>query len=327
MRATARACANIAFIKYWGTADAELNLPLNGSLSMALAGLTTTTTVAFSAERGEDSARLNGAELVGPALDRVSRHLDRLRTLAGVRGAALVDSRASFPLGAGLASSASAFAALTLAGSVALGLRLEERELSRMARLGSGSASRSVPGGFAEWLAGGDEESFAHRLAPPEHWELWDVIALVDERPKAISSLEGHRLAPSSPFLPARLERVPSRLAQVRRAVLERDFALLAELSEEEALELHLVAMSSRPGLLYWQPGTVEVLHEVRRLRAQGLPVFFTIDAGANVHCLTPAEHRRELEERLSELSLVARLLSSPPGPGARLLEGPEPEG
>lgn len=321
MRSTARACANIALIKYWGRADPELNLPLNASLSMNLADLVTETTVEFLDVPGEDVFVLDGRERSGPEVARVSRHLDRLRARAEVEAAARVESRNGFPAGAGLASSASGFAALTVAAASALGLPLAEPELSRLARLGSGSACRSVPGGFVEWPTGSDATSHGRSLHPAGHWELWDVIALVEEEAKGVSSLEGHRLALSSPFLGTRLNGLPGRLAGLRRALAERDFATLARATEEDALELHLVAMTSRPSIVYWQPGTVQVLQHVKRLSRQGLPVCFTMDAGANVHCLTPAQHRRTVEVELTALPLVERVLSSPPGGPAEVVE------
>lgn len=320
MKATARACSNIAFVKYWGTADPALNLPFNGSISMNLASLTTETTVEFLDRPDDDELVLDGVPQSGEALARVSRHLDRIGARVEVDAAALVTSHNTFPAAAGLASSASGFAALTVAACGALRLDLAEAELSRLARLGSGSASRSIPGGFVEWHAGSDEESFAESLAAPHHWELWDVVALVEERQKEVSSVEGHRRASTSAFLDARLAGVPARLAAVRRSILERDFEALAAAAEEEALELHLVAMTSRPSILYWQPGTVQILQRVRRLRSEGLPVFYTLDAGANVHCLVPAGHQEVLRAELVALPLVERVLASPPGGPAQLL-------
>ncbi len=178
--ATAVACANIAFIKYWGNRDDALRIPANGSLSMNLDGLYSQTRVTFSAGQEQDSLILNGVAAAGPALQRVSRFLEIVRQMGGVNLPAQVVSRNNFPTGAGIASSAAAFAALSLAASQAIGLDLDEKQLSRLARRGSGSASRSVPGGFVEWLAGSsDEDSYAVSIAPPTHWDLRDCIAIV----------------------------------------------------------------------------------------------------------------------------------------------------
>ena len=211
---TAVAHPNIAFIKYWGNRDSVLRIPLNGSISMNLAGLETRTSVRFDESLSADHLVLNGQAQAGKPLERVSAFMDVIRRLAGLSRFAQVVSENNFPLGAGIASSASAFAALALAGSQAAGLNLPEKVLSRLARLGSGSAARSVPGGFVEWQAGYvDEDSFAYSIARPEYWNLVDVIAIVDPLEKATGSSEGHNLAATSPLNKLRKNGVDDRLA------------------------------------------------------------------------------------------------------------------
>lgn len=198
---TAVAHPNIAFIKYWGNRDAALRIPLNGSISMNLAGLETRTSVRFDESLSSDQFALNGQIQAGKPLHRVSVFLDGIRRLANLRLFAVVESENNFPLGAGIASSASAFAALALAGSQAAGLNLPEKDLSRLARLGSGSAARSVPSGYVEWQAGqSDADSFAFSIAGPDHWKLVDLIAIVDPLEKVTGSSEGHDLAATSPL-------------------------------------------------------------------------------------------------------------------------------
>ena len=212
-QATALAHPNIAFIKYWGNRDDQLRLPLTGSLSMALDGLDTVTRVNFNPDLTTDRFILNGLEQSGPVLERVAHFLDHVRRLAGITLFAQVESSNNYPSGAGIASSAAAFAALALAASRAAGLELSEAELSRLARLGSGSACRSVPGGFAEWLPGnGDADSYAVQIAPPEHWDLVDLIVVVDRSEKAVGSSAGHKLAETSPLQALRIAGVPERL-------------------------------------------------------------------------------------------------------------------
>src|SRR5574342_110791 len=187
--ATAQANPNLAFIKYWGNRDNVLRLPMNGSISMNLDGLSTRTTVSFQPSLPFDELIINGHEVTGSGLDRVSYILDIVRGMANIHERAEVMSENNFPSGTGIASSASAFAALALAGSKAAGLNLSERELSRLARRGSGSAARSIPGGFVEWQAGtGDEDSFAFSIAPAEHWALVDCIAVVSAAHKKTGS-------------------------------------------------------------------------------------------------------------------------------------------
>ena len=322
LKATATACANIAFIKYWGKRDAELNLPANPSLSMNLDRLTTVTTVEFSPDYDDDLVILDGREQRGEARRRIVAHLDRVRAMAGLRARARVISENSFPVGAGLASSASGFAALSLAASRAAGLELSQRELSILARFGSGSACRSVPGGFSEWTAGtSSEESFAKQIAPPEHWELRDVIAIVSRAKKRVGSTEGHSLAPSSHLYQARVASVADRLAQAKAALLERDLATLGRIIEEDAISMHAVMMTSRPPIYYWQPSSIKLIHEVQDWRAEGLEVYFTFDAGPNVHLICQAADQAEVEKRLKDIEEVLEVIVSGPGPGARVIE------
>lgn len=321
-QATASAHPNIAFIKYWGNADDALRLPANSSLSMNLDGLTTTTTVAFEPDLADDLVIIDGQERAGPARQRVVAHLDRVRALAGLTLRARVVSESNFPSGAGIASSASAFAALSLAASHAAGLDLSEAELSALARLGSGSACRSVPTGFVEWQAGDRHEtSYAVSIAPPDHWALTDVIAIVSTGHKPVGSSEGHRLAPTSPLHIARVASVPARLAAAKAALLARDLAAFGPPVEEDALTMHAVMMTSRPPLHYWLPATVAVMRAVLRWRTDGLGVYFSIDAGPNVHCLCLAEDAPQVEAGLRRLRSVQAVRIALPGGGARLLD------
>jgi diphosphomevalonate decarboxylase len=321
-RATAVSCANIALIKYWGNRDQALRLPSNSSLSMNMAGLTTTTSVTFDPALKADVLILSGREITGPGRDRVHRFLDQVRQLAELTSFARVESRSEFPSGAGLASSASGFAALAVAASAAANLKLSEAGLSRLARSGSGSACRSVPGGFVEWDMGKDDAtSFAHSIAGPEHWDLRDVIALVDVSHKSIGSTQGHALADSSPLQAARVASVPDRLARARQAVLDRDFETLAQVVELDSLMMHAVMLTSQPALLYWQPATVAVLQAVIEWRRAGLPCCATIDAGPNVHVLCPGSAAAEVAQRLRSIDGVRDTLPTRPGGPAKLVD------
>ncbi len=322
MKGTAVARANIAFIKYWGNLNEDLRLPMNGSISMTLDKLRTVTTVEFSPALLEDEIEVDGEEPSADAKARIVAHLDRLRGLAGRSLKARVASVNDFPTGAGLASSASGFAALTLATAAALGMGLEGRELSTLARLGSGSASRSIWGGYVEWVAGDKhEDSFSSQIAPPEHWEICDCIALVSTEAKEVASSEGHKLATSSPLYSARLSQVKEDLDLVREAILTRDFESLGSVAEREALSLHAIMMTSRPSLFYWTPATVRVVKGVRNWREEGRSVYFTIDAGPNVHLLTLPSYVEEIERALLEVEGVEEVIVCRPGQGARLIE------
>ncbi len=319
---TALAHPNIAFIKYWGNRDDELRLPSNGSLSMNLDGLFTRTTVSFQPSLPLDELIINGHEITGPALERVSFMLDLVRGAAKMNQRAEVISENNFPAGAGIASSASAFAALALAATRAAGLDWSERELSRLARRGSGSACRSIPGGFVEWQAGtSDEDSFAFSIAPADHWALADCIAIVSAAHKKTGSTEGHAIAETSPLQAARVADAPRRLDLCRAAILNRDFDSLASIVELDSDMMHAVMMTSSPALHYWQSASIAVMESVRSWRRDGTPACYTVDAGANVHVLCPENDAQEIASRLREIDGVKDVLTARVGGPAEIVE------
>jgi diphosphomevalonate decarboxylase len=319
--ALAVAHANIAFIKYWGNRDADLRLPVNGSISMNLKGMNTRTRVLFDPGLTRDHLILNQVPQRGPGLERVRTFLDHVRERSGVSYFARVESENNFPMGAGIASSASAFAALSLAAAAAAGLDLTEAELSRLARLGSGSASRSVPAGFVEWKKGHSEETcFAETIAPPGHWDLRDCVAVVSGEHKPVGSTRGHALAETSPLQTARVQDAPRRLAACRLAILEKDFERLADVVEADSNLMHAVMMTSDPPLFYWEPATLMIMRTVRTWRREGLPVCYTIDAGPNVHVISPQRAAGDVKKRLQDLPGVQDVLIAAPGGPAQVL-------
>ena len=318
--ATAQAHPNIAFIKYWGNRDNSLRLPSNGSISMNLDGLFTRTTVSFNSSP-RDALLINDHLVAGKGLERVSHILDVVRGMANLNERAEVSSVNNFPAGAGIASSAAAFAALALAASCAAGLSLSEGELSRLARLGSGSASRSIPGGFVEWQMGtGDDDCVAVSIASPGHWALTDCVAIVNAGHKKTGSTEGHALAGTSPLQAGRIADTARRLAICRTAILTKDFEALAHIIELDSDIMHSVMMTSTPPLMYWQPATLGIFHEVRAWRASGLPAGYTVDAGANVHVICPAECAKDVAKRLRELPGILDVLVAGAGGAAVIL-------
>ena len=322
MKATAEARANIALVKYWGRRDHALNLPLTSSISMTVDKLVTRTTVEASEDVKEDSLDINSVPQGGAPLARVVRHLDRLRERAGVDLRCRVSSHNTFAASAGLASSASGFAALTVAGLAALGAKVDEGEASAFARMGSGSAARSIYGGFVEWHAGRDHAtSRAEPLAPPSHWDLRDVVVVLSEGEKKVGSSEGHEVAETSPFNAGRVARVPHLLREVRAGIQARDVRQVGEAAEEDAYLMHAVMMTSRPSLLYWNPQTVAGLHAVRRWREEGIAVYATIDAGPNLHLICEGKDAPEFA-RLAKAELgAASVLDNAPGEGATLVD------
>jgi diphosphomevalonate decarboxylase len=320
--ATAVACANIALIKYWGDRDSSLRLPANGSISMNLAGLFTRTSVTFDPALDQDSLLLNGEETSGQALERVTLFLNLIRRQAAITTSARVVSSNNFPTGAGIASSAAAFAALCMAASRAAGLTLSEMELSRLARRGSGSASRSIPAGFVEWSAGtGDQDSFAFSIAPPDYWPLVDCIAVVSTSHKRTGSTQGHVSASTSPFQSSRITQAPLRLELCRQAIHERDFGKLANVVEADSILMHAVMMTSNPPLFYWEPASLRLVKLIPEWRRQGLQVCCTLDAGPNVHAICPADAASVVEEQLGAVEGVHQVLKASVGPAANWVD------
>ncbi len=322
---TVRAGSNIAFTKYWGVTDASLNIPLNSSVSMTLADAYTTTTVEWDDSHSlrKDDVAINGARLEGDAAARIIRHLDRIRDIASVDWRAHVVSENNFPIASGIASSASGFAALTVAACHAIGLELTLSDMSRLSRLASGSASRSLYGGFVQWDKGHDHESsVAYQLFPPDHWRLADVVAVVSSAEKRVSSEGGHRIASTSPLCLARAQNAERIRDDVVNAIARRDLPQLGVLIEEDAVAMHSVMMTGNPQLFYWLPGTLEVMLSVREWRErEGLMSYFTIDAGPNVHVICEQKDVQEIGARLSRLESVQRLIPSSPGPEPQQLD------
>lgn len=319
-KATVVAHPNIAFVKYWGRSNDALNLPANPSLSMNLAELKTTTTVEFDPAIDSDQVVINNKKVTGRTLSRVVEHLGRVRIMAATTVKARVASENNFPAGTGLASSASGFAALTLAASVAAGLQLSVVELSRLSRLGSGSATRSVPGGYVLWEGNDDHTSYASQIAPPEHWDLRDVIAIISQEHKLVDSHSGHSLARTSPFHGARLDTVAEKISQATEAIQNRNLAQLGAVMEEDALAMHAVMLTSRPALLYWEPTTIGIIRAITDWRELGLQAYFTMDAGPNVHCICEGQHEAKLKYLLANFPGVEGVMTSGPGRGAHLV-------
>ena len=319
--ATAIAHPNIAFIKYWGNRDQTLRLPENGSISMNLEELTTRTRITFDQAFSSDIFDLNGLRQSGPALQRVVTHLNVIRGIRGIATRAHVMSENNFPIGAGIASSASAFAALTVAAVNAMGLEMSEKDLSRLARRGSGSACRSIPTGYTEWYRGSsDIDSFAVSIAKPNHWDLVDCIAVVAAAHKKTGSSEGHKIASSSLFQAVRVADADRRIDRCRDALLARDFDALAEIIEEDSNMMHTVMMTSRPALFYWEPATIEIMKAVQTWRKTGIPAAYTIDAGPNVHIFCESKALENVKHRLASIPGVKEVLVAHPGSGAKIV-------
>jgi diphosphomevalonate decarboxylase len=320
-QATAAASPNIAFIKYWGNTDQDIRLPANGSISMTLGGLESVVSVSFDPGLTEDELDTHGVIFSTDPLTRISHHLDRVRERADLNMFARVETQSNFPVAAGIASSASVFSALTLAACTAAGLELDTVDLSRLARRGSGSACRSIYGGFVEAYTGeNDVDGFAAMIAPADHWNLVDLIAIISSEHKKIGSTAGHALASTSPFQAARVDDASRRLEICRQSILTRNFPPLANIAEQDSNMMHSVMLTSTPPLFYWASETLTIMESVSSWRAAGLRVFYTVDAGPNVHCITHADDADDVLSRLRAIPSVDEIIQAPPGLPARLL-------
>ncbi len=322
--AVAEAHPNVALAKYWGKRDAALNLPAVPSLSITLAGMTSRTRVTFDAAAARDELVLNGAA-APDVLTRLQPTLERLRTLAGCTHRARVVADNDFPTAAGLASSASGFAALVVAAADALGLELAPATASAAARRGSGSAARSLFGGFVEMAPGrapDGRDAIAQPLLAPEAWPLEVVVVTTDPAPKAVSSRDGMALtAATSPYYAAWVAGAVADFDAARAAVLARDFERLAEVAEASCLAMHAVALAARPGLLYWNGATLEAMQAVRRMRGCGHAVFFTVDAGPQVKAVCLPGHAGAVAAELGAIEGVHSTHRCGLGGDARVVE------
>ena len=331
MKASAIAHSNIALIKYWGRSrnhDPNLNIPSNDSVSMTKYGLTddiqlqTHTTIEFSDNYQEDTANLDGAVLVGRNMDRILRVIDPLRKYADVDAKFKMMSKNDFPTQAGLASSSSGFAALAIATVNALGIHFTKEEISKYARLGSGSAARSIHGGFVYWNKGSSHEtSFAQQICGPNEFDMNAVIAIVHEGKKEVTSDVGHNLAHTSPFDAVRIQRSEEQAKEIKKAILSDAFAKVGETAEENCKYMHAVMMTSTPPLYYWSPETLRLIRSTQKIRKEGLECYFTIDAGPNVHYFCRPEDTLELQKMLEKIEGVSKTIPVKPARDSQVVK------
>mgnify|MGYP001067938806 CR=1 FL=1 len=321
--ASAVASPNIALVKYWGKRDAALNLPDGGSISITLSQVRTRTHLRFDPSLPADELTLNGTpspEHVG----KVTHVLDLMRAVAGTDTRAAIRSTNNFPTGSGLASSASAFAALVVAADAALNLGLSRERLSEFARRGSGSAARSLIAGFAELHRGtrpDGTDAVATQLLAPAAWPLQTVIAITSTAPKPVGSGAGmERSRATSPFYPAWRAMNDAALAEARSAIESQDFGKLADIAEHSSTSMHAVMLSTRPALIYWNGTTVDLLRAVRELRERdGVPVFATVDAGPQVKAVCLPEAAGQVADALRQVPGVIDIRVVGLGEGARI--------
>ena len=301
---TVSAAANIALIKYWGKVDLTNNQPATASLSIGLEDLRTTTRIEYASGEADTFE----ADLSEAAQSRVIKFLDRVREMYEITSHFHIKTDNNFPTGTGLASSASGFAALILVLNGLCNLQLSKKVLSQIARLGSGSAARSVYGGFVEVVP--SDNAYALPVIPADDWPLDVVVAITDESPKSLSSTEAMiRTATTSPLYNAWIKSHPEDMRVAKQAIVDRDFQKLAEVSEHNCLKMHSTMMSSTPPIIYWLPATLAVMHHVRELRDAGVGAFFTIDAGSQIKVICLSQHTDKINGDLAQIDGVVRTI------------------
>ena len=285
MKATAFAPVNVALIKYWGKSDEKLHLPANASLSVSLTKLGTITTVEW--KRNAEPK---------------------------------ITTENNFPMSVGLSSSASGYAAMTVAMAAAAGLKLSEKELSRLARLGSGSACRSIPDGWTEWTTGNDKTSYAKTIFPVDHWDLRILVVILSLKKKPVSSTAGQELAATSPYYQDRIKSIAGKLKKIKMAIKQKNFTLMGEIMEADCLNMHQVMQTQSPPLNYLLPETETVMRSIKKWRQDGLESYFTINTGQNVFVVCEPKTEEKLFDKLSHLRGVIEVRQDKIGPGARII-------
>ncbi|GLO64416.1 diphosphomevalonate decarboxylase [Oceanobacillus kimchii] len=324
MKATAKAHTNIALIKYWGKRNEPIILPTNSNLSLTLDGFSTVTTVHFQEELSSDEFILNDKLIEDEASKRVTGFLNKVRAMAGKDMYARIHSLNHVPTAAGFASSASGFAALAAASTKAIGLELNDTELSILTRQGSGSACRSIYGGFVEWQMGEEEngsDSYAVPIASKDHWDIRVAAVVLSATEKKVSSRDGmRRTVETSPFYDGWLQQTPKDLEEIKTAIHDKDFEKTGSIAEVNCMRMHATTLGANPPFTYWQDTTMRVMQTVQQMREEGIPAYFTIDAGPNVKVLYLPEDERKVKQKLEQIAGVEDVIVSKPGKGISYL-------
>ena len=331
-KAVARARANVALVKYWGKRDVGLNLPIAGSISLTLDRLSAVATVSRIAPRAAREAgrfRQGGIPVEGVAGERMAAFLDRVAREAGVEEPLLAEVEANFPVGAGLASSAAIYCAVAAAALSIYGAKRSRGELSAIARLGSGSAARSAFGGFVEWRRGerpDGRDSTAVQLLRESEWDVAMAVAITSEEKKRVASRDAMtHVSATSPLFAGWADSLDADLDAMRAAVAARDLESVGRIAEENCLRMHATCLAARPPVIFWSPTTLALIECAAGLRREGVPAYFTIDAGPQVKVLCRGFDLERVAAALAAEPGVIRVLAARPGPGVEILEGEAP--
>ncbi|MBU1085205.1 MAG: diphosphomevalonate decarboxylase [Candidatus Beckwithbacteria bacterium] len=323
MKVKTKSPANIAFIKYWGKTNPRARVPQNNSISMCLSEMFSECEVEFRDDLKKDEINFVGEKVVKKKeIERIVEVLDRVRKLGKTKLRARVVTKNNFPKATGIASSASGMSALTLAALSSLGIKMSQRELSKLSRLASGTACRSISDGFVEWVKGENaDSSYAKQLFMPDYWQICDVVAIVTKEMKKVSSTEGHALAETSPFYETRLRGMDKKIKEIKRAMKEKNFSEFGKIIEAEALSMHAVCITSVPSIIYWNKTTLTIIKKVMEWRKGGeIESYFTIDAGPSVHVICREKDSKKIAQRLRIIEGVKEVVINNPGIGVRVV-------
>lgn len=322
-----RAHTNIALIKYWGKRDDVLFLPMNSSLSLTLDAFYTDTKVTISSHFKQDNFYLNGVKQSEEETIKIRRFLDLFRDRANLSNFMTIESYNHVPTAAGLASSASAYAALAGALNQATGLNLDTQTLSTLARQGSGSATRSLYGGFVEWNKGIASDSNSSHAIPidPADWDIAMIVIAINKEKKKLSSRVGMKqTVETSPFYPAWVESAEKDIHDIKDAIQRKDFISLGEITEANGMKMHGTMLGATPPISYWEPDSVKAIQLVQTIREEGLPCYVTMDAGPNVKVLCKESQMNHILAKLRPHFREDQLISSTVGKGITLLQESE---
>ncbi len=320
MKATVKACSNLALIKYWGNVDAYWHIPTNDSISVSLESLYSLTTVEFGSDY-DDCFILNNTKIIGEGEKRIKFVLEHFRKFTNISDPIIMKSENNFPTAAGIASSASGFGALAHALYEASNLDYTTDDVSRLARLGSGSAARTIHPGYAHWMRGVDHDSsFAIKLKDPDDMRI--VVAITEKSEKPVSSFEAMEMSKElSPFFLQKAEQSTNHVPQLRDALLINNFQIVGDIAQKEANNLHAVINTTGLGISYWNFGTLEIMKFVNRVRESGVEVYYTIDAGPQVKILCSKRDENGIINELHDNEFVKDILPSKVGFGSKVIQ------
>lgn len=322
-----RAHTNIALIKYWGKRNDELFLPMNSSLSLTLDAFYTDTEVVLDSDFTSDTFFLNNVKQDEKETEKITKFLNLFRNEVNMETKACVKSYNHVPTAAGLASSASAFSALAGAMNQASGLNLDPKTLSTYARRGSGSATRSIYGGFVEWYMGEDDLSETSHAIPVDDasWDIGMIVIAVNTGRKKLSSRVGMKQTiATSPFYSSWVETATSDLTKMKDAIKQKDFITLGEITESNGMKMHATMLGAFPPISYWEPDSVKAIQTVKEIRGMGIPCYVTMDAGPNVKVLCKASDMAKIEELLLKEFKREQIIPTTVGEGIKLLSDSE---